>query len=221
VGIALSAGVGWFCGHLKLRSGVATNYTRKIFHFCIFTAAMAIQAGWGMPAVNVYAVGCVGVILLGVLRGSGDFLFEGLARERDEPHRAFYVIVPLITTALGGLVSNWVAGSYAAVGYLVTGWGDAIGEPAGRWLGRHPYRVPTLRKVSCTRTLEGSAAVGLAAFLAASVALMLVADLSLGAATVRGAAIAVLTVVVEAVSPHGTDNFTTMVGAAAAAAVMV
>jgi len=217
-GLLLSTLLGVACGHLKLHRGVATNYTRKLFHFGIFTTAMVLQAGWGLGAVNAYAVGCVMVILYGVARGRGNPIFEGMARERDEPHRAFFVVVPLITTALGGLTSNWIAGDFALVGYLVTGWGDAIGEPAGRRYGRHPYRVLSLRKVACTRTVEGSLAVGLAAFLASTLALALVFHVPVPDAMGRGAIIAVLTIAVEAVSPHGSDNFTTMVAASGAAA---
>ncbi len=207
-------------GWLKMRRGIATNYTRKIFHFCIFTAAMGVHLAGGFPAVNAYAVGCVAVILYGVWRGPGHPVFEGMARERDEPHRAFYVVIPLLTTALGGLASNWIAGSYALVGYLVTGWGDAVGEPIGRWLGRHPYRVLTLRKVSCTRTLEGSAAVGAASFLAAGAALIAGFDLSAAEALWRAAVIAAATIGIEAISPHGSDNFTTMAGASVLARLL-
>jgi dolichol kinase len=114
-------------------------------------------------------------------------------------------------------VTHAVAGRYALVGYLVTGWGDAVGEPVGRGLGRHRYRVPTLLGVACTRTLEGSAAVGLAAFLAAAIALVAAFGLPLSAALTRAAAIGLATVAVEAFSPHGLDNFTTMVAAAALA----
>jgi phytol kinase len=210
-GLAMAAGL--LCGWLKLRRGVRTNFTRKIFHFTIFTGAMALHVTGGWAWVNAYALGVVTVILLGVWRGAGNPIFEGMARERDEPHRAFYVVVPLLTTALGGLSSNWLAGDFALVGYLVTGWGDAIGEPAGAWLGRHEYRVPTLRRVPCTRTLEGSAAVGIAAWIAAVVSLMLGFGTALPTACLFALAIALATVVIEAVSPHGSDNFTTMLGA--------
>jgi phytol kinase len=217
VGILVAAFAGLACGWLKLRRGVRTGFTRKIFHFAIFSAAMVLQVAGGMAWVNAYAVGVVAVILWGIWRGAGNVIFEGMARERDEPHRAFYVVVPLITTALGGIVSNLLAGQFALVGYLVTGWGDAVGEPAGVWLGRHPYRVSTLRRVPCTRTAEGSAAVGIAAFLAAVIALSLLAPQPWPALVWRAGVIAVLTVPLEALSPHGSDNFTTMVGASLAA----
>jgi len=217
MGALLSFVVGQLCARLKLRRGVRTNYTRKIFHFAIFSVATGLHIAGGWPWVNAYALGVVAVILFGVWRGDGHALYEPLARERDAPHRTFYIFVPLITTALGGLVSNAVAGDFALVGYLVTGWGDAVGEPVGARWGRHPYRVLTLRRVACTRTLEGSAAVGIAAWLAASLALVLGFDVPLATACLHGLAIGLITLAVEAASPHGSDNFTTMVAAALAA----
>ncbi len=221
VGLLWALVVGWIAGQLKLQRGVATNYTRKIFHFCIFTAAMAVHVWWGFPGVNAFSVGVVLLIGYGLLRGEGNPVYESMARERDVPHRTFYIVVPLATTALGGLVSNLIVGDFALAGYLVTGWGDAIGEPAGRWLGRHPYRVSTLRKVPCTRTMEGSVAVGVASLLAAMLSLWWGFDVSLGGAAWRAAVVAPVIALVEAFSPHGSDNFTTMVAAAVLAAALV
>lgn len=213
LGAAIALVVGAITGHLKLRRGVRTNFTRKIFHFSIFTGAMIIHVNGGWECVNAYALGVVAVIMIGVWRGCGNLIFEGMARERDEPHRAFYVVVPLITTALGGLSSNWLAGDFALVGYLVTGWGDAVGEPVGAWIGKHQYRVWTLRRVPCTRSIEGSTAVGLAAWMAATLALVAGFDVPMSTAIVHGLIIGVATVAVEALSPHGSDNFTTMLAA--------
>lgn len=210
--IATAAGFGF--GALKLRRGVRTGYTRKLFHFTIFSLATLLHAWGRWPAVNAFSCGVVAVILFAVWRGDGHPIFEALARESDAPHRAFFIIVPLITTALGGLTSNALAGDFALVGYLVTGWGDAVGEPVGRRFGCHPYRVPTLMGVPSTRSLEGSAAVGLAALLATLFTLHFAFHQPLEAAFVRASIVAAATVAIEAVSPHGSDNFTTMVAAA-------
>ena len=171
----------------------------------------------GFATVNAFAAGVVAVVLFGVWRGTGNIIFEGMARERDKPHRAFYVFVPLLTTALGGIVANFLTENYALVGYLVVGWGDAVGEPVGVWLGKHEYQVWTLRKVPCIRTLEGSAAVGITAWLAAIVGLTMGLDFPIATAAVHGCAIALVSMSLEAVSPHGSDNFTVMVGAAVTA----
>lgn len=74
--------------------------------------------------------------------------------------------LPWLTTLVGGVVANVWFGPLAIAGYLVTGMGDAIGEPAGTRFGRHPYRVWSLSAVRATRTLEGILAVFMVSFLA-------------------------------------------------------
>ncbi len=216
-GLVYAALVGWACGVLKLRRGIRTNFTRKIFHVLIFSAALKIHTLGGFAAVNAFAIGVTTVVLCGIWWGTGNIIFEGMARERDEPHRAFYVFIPLLTTALGGVVANLLTEDYAVVGYLVVGWGDAVGEPVGVWFGKHEYPVLTLRSVPCTRTLEGSMAVGITAWFAAIVGLTMGLDIPVATAAVHGIIVALVSAVLEAVSPHGSDNFTVMVGAAATA----
>jgi phytol kinase len=90
-----------------------------------------------------------------------------------------------------------------------------------RW-GRHRYRVPSLAGVPAERSLEGSAAVFFAGTVAAGVALLLqetdAASPALGAAAL-GAGLA--GAVVEAVSPHGTDNLTVPLAAATTARLLL
>jgi phytol kinase len=132
-----------------------------------------------------------------------------MAREKDAPHRTHFVVVPYFSTLLGGLISNIAFGPIAVVGYLVTGFGDAIGEPVGARFGRHPYRVPCFGLARAERTLEGSAAV----FVASVVAVLLGVWLSTNGGITTGAmffipAIALASTLAESVSPHGWDNLT-------------
>jgi phytol kinase len=166
--------------------------------------------------VVVYGTAVALVVLHAVLRGEGHALYEALARPSDAPQRTLFVLVPLATTALGGVLANLLSPGYGYVGYLVAGWGDALGEPVGTRWGRRRYRVPTLAGVPATRSLEGSAAVLLGGFLAAAAGL-LVAGVEPGAA-VRAAALAAgAGAVVEALSSHGLDNLTVQAAAALAA----
>jgi phytol kinase len=218
VGLGWGLAVGLLAGWLNQRRGVRTGFTRKIFHFLVFGGAAAAHLHGGFPSVNAYASGVVAVILFGIWRGDGDLLFEALARERDAPHRRFFVIVPLITTALGGLTSNLLFADFALVGYLVTGCGDAVGEPVGTAFGKHRYRVPTLRGKPAERTLEGSVAVAVVGGLAAVLGLHLMGGMAPQTAWMLGAVIGLVCMVVEAISPRGSDNFTTMVAASGLAA---
>jgi phytol kinase len=122
-------------------------------------------------------------------------------------------------TALGGVVSAVLAGPQASVGYLVAGWGDAVGEPVGSRWGRHRYRVPSLAGVPAERSWEGSLAVFLASWAAAAVALA-----SLGASqglVLVALACAAAATSVEALSNHGLDNLTVQVTASVVAAWLI
>jgi phytol kinase len=156
------------------------------------------------------------VVLYAVARGPGFPFYEAMARPSDAPRRTLFIMVPLATTALGGILANVFFGAWAIVGYMVGGWGDAVGEPVGAKFGRHRYRVPSLGGVPAMRSLEGSAAVLVAGMLAAYAGLALrgvdPARALLGAVTC--AAVGAL---VEAFSTHGMDNLTVQVAASGAA----
>jgi len=214
-GLALTGGLVWgtAVGAVAARfrrRGMRVAYTRKIFHFGIFTGAAAVHAHSGLPGTNAYGAAVAALVLYAVTRADGSGLYEALARETDRPHRTLFIVVPLVTTAVGGLVSALIAGPFAAVGYLVAGWGDAVGEPAGARWGRHTYRVPSLGGVPATRSWEGSAAVFAASWLASMVALTTL-GVSWGVGLGVGAVVSVVATAVEAVSPHGTDNLTVQV----------
>lgn len=202
------------------RRGVRTAYTRKIFHFLIFTLAGLVHLAWALPGVVVYGTVIVLLVLAAVARGDGNAFYEALARPNDAPRRTLFIVVPLITTALGGVIANVVSPGFAYLGYLVCGWGDAAGEPVGERFGRHRYRVHSLGGVPATRTLEGSAAVWLVGSAAALVGLLAAGyppSTAFGVGLACGAAGAL----VEAVSTHGLDNLTVQVAAAAVAALLL
>lgn len=213
---AYAGAAAYAAGHLRVRRDVRTPYTRKIFHFAIFTAAGALHLALGLPAVVVFGSVTTAIVLFAVWRGDGFAFYEAMARPSDAPRRTLFILIPLATTAVGGVLSNLAFPAHAFVGYLVCGWGDAVGEPVGTRWGRHRYRVPSMGGVPATRSLEGSAAVFAAGTLATAVALAVIgtppaalAQIALAAGT-AGA-------LVEAVSTHGLDNFTVQVAASAAA----
>jgi phytol kinase len=171
-----------------------------------------VHAVGGLPATNTFGAVVAAWVVLALLRGDGDPLYEALARDTDRPHRTLFIVVPLATTAVGGLLSALIAGPFAAVGYVVAGWGDAVGEPVGARWGRHPYRVPSLGGVGARRTAEGSAAV-FAAGAAAALAALLGLGVPSGTALLVAPAVAAAAAVVEAISHHGTDNLTVQLAA--------
>ncbi len=208
------AGAAW-AARLRAR-GVQVAYTRKLFHFVIFTTAAGVHAVLALPGTIVFGTAIAALVLFAVVRGEGEPFYEALARERDRPHRTLFIVVPLVTTAVGGLASALVAGPYASVGYLAAGWGDAVGEPVGARWGRHRYRVPSLAGVPATRSWEGSAAVFVVASLGSSIALSGVG----GAPWWGGLACGAVAAVVEGVSNHGLDNLTVQLAPSLAALLL-
>jgi len=199
----------YFAGYLKRNKGLKTGYTRKVFHFLIFSSAVLVQSVWGTPILCLFGGMTTLVVFYAVFRGEGHPLYEAMAREKDTPHRTHYIIVPYFATLLGGLTSNILFGGVAIVGYLVAGLADAIAEPVGTRFGRHTYRVPSFRRVRSTRSLEGSASVFLACLPAIALGVLLCPELALTSGSLLTVPLlAAACTVLEAVSPHGWDNAT-------------
>lgn len=207
---------GYFAGWLRLRKGIRTPYTRKIFHFTIFTMAAILQLTCGFATVVLFGSIVSLVVLYACFRGTGFGFYEAMARPKDEPHRTLFIIIPLVCTALGGVVSNLLFTKFAPIGYIVAGWGDAVGEPVGTRWGRHRYRVPSLGGVKATRSLEGSLAVCFMGIFVAFWGLLYMGLIPLHALQVA-LFCGIVGAVVEAFSNHGLDNFTIQVAVTATA----
>jgi phytol kinase len=168
----------------------------------------------------VYGSTVVMIVLAAVLRGDGFAFYEALARTSDAPRRSLFIIVPLIATALGGVLANVFFPAWAYIGYAAVAWGDAVGEPVGTRWGRHRYRAPSIAGVSATRSIEGSSMVLLASAAACAFALI-AAGIDTPAALGAAAIIGIVTMFVEAVSHHGADNLTIQLAAAGVAALLL
>jgi len=218
--VLFTLAAGAACGWLKTRRGARTGDTRKLFHALIFVAAAVLSVTLGVGAVNLLG-GVLALYVIGVVsRGDGNLFFEGIARETDAPRRSLYVIVPFVATALGGIATTALFGAYSAVGFAVTGFGDALAEPIGTRWGRHRFRVPSLGGCCTYRSLEGSAAVLVGSFAACALVLWVhPAHLIESAASIIVAAffVALVSCLVEAVSHHGIDNFTLQLAASGVA----
>lgn len=207
-------------GFLKKKKKVRTPYTRKIFHLLIFTLAGILQTFIGLPAVVIFGTIVSLAVLFAVFKGSGYAFYEALARPTDAPRRSLFILVPLLTTALGGISSNVLFPGFASIGYFVGGFGDAVGEPVGSRWGKHWYRVPSLAGVKARRSAEGSFAVFIMSFIAASLALYLM-GFSSHVSLKTGIVCAFASTLVEAISSHGLDNFTIQVTASGIAHILL
>ena len=219
IALLYSLAVAWLVGWLRCVRNVRAAYTRKIFHFTIFTMATVVHLVWGLPGVTVLGSVTTSIVLFGVWRGDGFRFYEALARPSDAPHRTLFILVPLLTTSVGGIATNSFFPLYAYIGYLVCGWGDAVGEPVGSRWGRHKYRVPSLSGVPATRSIEGSLAVFLVGTAAAISGFYAYGHPPPNAVLI-GVACGFAGAIVEAVSTHGLDNLTTQIAASAVASLL-
>ena len=203
----------WLAGWLKTVKNWRTPYTRKVFHFIIFSTASLLQIWFGLPAVVVFGLITSLFVLWAVRSGEESGFYQALARPTDAPQQKLFILIPLLTTAAGGVLANLFFGTFASVGYLVGGWGDAVGEPVGTRWGKHRYKVPSLAGVPASRSLEGSSAVFLVGWLVAVPALLML-DFPVSDALWVGLACGLGGMLVEAISSHGLDNLTIQLAAA-------
>ena len=202
----------YFSGYLKMHRCWKTGYTRKIFHFMIFTSVVVIQSIWGTPVVCLFGGMCTLVILYAIVRGRGNPFYEAMAREKDEPHRTCYIMVPYFATLIGGLMSNILFSHAAIAGYLVTGIGDATGEIFGTRFGKHLYKVRSLSSVPAIRSWEGSLAVFVMSVGAIAASVFILPEMKLtNELFILIPLLGIVSAGVEAVSPHGWDNTTMQV----------
>ena len=211
---------GGFAGWLKQQKGIRTAYTRKVFHVFIFTMAGILHLFMGLSAVALFGSVIFLCVLYAVYRGDGFSFYEAMAREKDAPHRTLFIVIPLITTALGGVFANLFFHKFAFVAYMASGWGDAVGEPVGSRWGTHKYKVPSLAGVPAQRSVEGSLAVMFMSMLGVFLSLLL-AHVPWQTALLVAQACGIATALIEAVSSHGLDNLTVQVAAAATASLLL
>jgi phytol kinase len=220
-GTAVGALCGWLVGRAKVRWRIPVGYSRKIFHFVIFSLAGLTGLAGGFTATQVFGASLAIVVFYALWRGERSYLFRAVARPSDAPHQKYYILVPFLMTALGGVMGNILFGRAALIGYITTGWGDAVGEPVGTRWGRHRYPVPTLTGIRVTRSLEGSLGVFLASLLGTIAVLSLGFDLSTAETLTTAFVAAVVTTVVEALTFHSLDNLTIQLLSTAAAVYTV
>lgn len=189
------------------------GYTRKFFHFLIFSLSGLLQYIYGIG--GVFILGWAVSLVIGYIlwKGPSTKYYSLLGRPEDHPNTSKLIIYPYIATFLGGVLNNLLFAPICAIaGYLVVGFGDAIGEPVGAKCGRTRYPVyhwgSTVRSY---RSVEGSIAV----FLVCAFSFFLVLWVFGYTTPMYKIVIAALiAAIVEGISPHGWDNFTSQLGGA-------
>ncbi|WP_207632744.1 hypothetical protein [Foetidibacter luteolus] len=213
--LALAIFAACLAGWMRVKKKIRIPYTRKTFHFIIFSAAGVIQYYYGLHAVTLMGSMVFVLVLIAVALGERLWFYQALARETDRPHEKKFILFPLMATALGGVLSNIFFPGTAYIGYFVGGWGDAVGEPVGTKWGRHRYTVPTLFGVRATRSLEGSTAVMLVSVLVSFICLYYMGQFSVGYALLASLVCGIAAAGIEAISSHGLDNLSMQLCASA------
>jgi len=205
---------------LRTKKSETVPYTRKLFHFIIFSAACIFQLSFGLKMTVVFGIVVCAVVVFAAWKGTGHGLYDAVARPKDSPHEGFFILLPLASTVLGGVAANLWFPQTAFIGYLVTGWADAAAEPVGEAWGKRRYRVPSLFGMKSERSLEGS----LAVLATACIAVFLCGwgmHLGWDAALRMALACGFCAMIVEAISHHGLDNLTVQVAVAGVASLFL
>ena len=137
--------------------------------------------------------------------------FAGNTRPADAPNEAFYFWSSWLLSIAGLILIDLVLHDPAItrMAAIIVGIGDGLAEPIGTRFGKYIYKPPGFWKFrSPRRSLEGSAAVCLGAFLSFIGATWFEAGFDTPKMLAAGSAVAVGTTIVEAVTPHGLDNLT-------------
>jgi phytol kinase len=208
VAAAGAAGYGMLLAGLAARVARGAELrgaARKLFHAGIFSGAVPAQLLLGFWGAVVYGTVIAAMVALAFLLRERTPLRGALARGDQGGEGDRYLLLPLASTALGGMAALSLVGPFAVVGFLVCGWGDAAGELVGRRWGSRRYRSPLTRAHPSYRTAEGSAAVFLVGGLGAVVGLLLL-GFGPGPALGGGVACGLLGALAEGASSHGTDN---------------
>jgi len=216
----LPVSIGWtvlalyIAGQLKSKWNWPTGYTRKVVHVAVFSGAAIVQYFFSIPGVFVLGGAITLVTLYIIYKGDGYLLYEAVAREKDAPYRSLHLLLPYLATFLAGMMCNVLFPPHiTAVGYLVTGLGDAAGEPVGTRWGKHRYRVLSWKGMKSYRTLEGSMGVFVASLLALIIGYQLWEGAIWHVTTFfMLLASALICALIEAISPHGLDNFFSLTG---------
>lgn len=201
---------------LRRLFGVKPDLTRKVIH---------IGAGmWAFGVLLLFKNWEIGIIPFATFIGLNYLFYRyriiGAMDTQDSSPGTVYFAISV--TLLFGLL--WRPDgpvdsvAIAVAGIMAMTWGDALAALIGKRFGQHKYQVG-----SSVRSWEGSAAMFVASIVVIFLVLLLLPGsslsplakpLSFGWALLTAVVTATFATLVEAVSPHGTDNLSVPLTAA-------
>jgi len=205
----------FFCSkiaaYLKTGKGFKTGYTRKVYHFLIFISAAIINQILGFSGVCMFGIIVSCFIFWALIKRKTSGLYLALARESDHPNSTLYIIIPYLSTLLGGILINFYFPNIVILGYLICGIADASGEVIGTKYGKRFYEVKLFNFHTSYKSIEGSSSILTISFVIYSVyaiitfqylSLLMIFHILLAS---------VIVTVAEIITPKGFDNLTIQV----------
>ncbi len=208
---------------LRRLFGLQPELTRKLIH---------VGAGmWVFGVLILFNRWQIGILPFATFIGLNYLLYryqvlEAMNTADSSPGTVYFAVsVTLLFGLLWRPAGPVDRAPIAAAGLMAMTWGDALAALIGKRIGRHRYQI-----WGSERSWEGSAAMFVASAVAMFLVLLLLPGSSLSplaapsgpgqalSVALVGAAFATLA---EAVSPHGTDNLSVPLVAAAVVGVMM
>lgn len=191
---------------LRRWRGYGVDFTRKFIHIAVgmwaYGTVLLFQSrGWAIiPPLTFVAINAFS-------HWRGTFK----AMETGEKWKLGTVYFPLAFAA--AIWFLWRRPELLVASLMPMTWGDALAAVVGRRIGKRRYTI-----LGNTRSLEGSMAMFAASWVATLIPLVLIEQVGLPGALGVSGATALVTTLVEAISPWGIDNLTVP---ATSAAVLV
>lgn len=194
---------------LRRWRGYDVDFTRKFIHIAVgmwaYGTVLLFQSrAWAI----IPPLAFVAINALSHWRGT----FK--AMETGEKWKLGTVYFPLAFAA--AIWFLWGRPELLVASLMPMTWGDALAAVAGRRIGKHRYTI-----LGNTRSLEGSAVMFAASWVATLIPLVLIGQVGLLTAMGVAAATALAATLVEAVSPWGIDNLTVPAVSAAVLALLL
>jgi phytol kinase len=181
---------------LRKWRGYSVDFTRKFIHIAVGMWAYGTVLLFERRTFAIIPpLAFVGINALSYWRGT----FK--AMETGKKGNLGTIYFPLSFAVLAWLL--WGRPHLLVASLMPMTWGDALAAVVGRRIGKRRYTV-----LGSTRSLEGSATMALAGWVATLVALVLLGPVGLVTTMWVSTATALGAAVVEAVSPWGIDNLT-------------
>jgi phytol kinase len=182
---------------LRRRQGYSVEFTRKVVHIC------AGMTAFSLPFFESRWLALIPPLSFVVINALSYWKGTFLAMETGEKGQLGTIYFPISFSVLAWFL--WDDRALLVASLMPMTWGDALAAVAGKRWGRSKYRL-----LGTIRTIEGSAVFLATAWAATALPLAILPGSHFPGwnAVPVALGVALVTAVVEAISPWGIDNLT-------------